>query len=96
MPTDRVVSQLQDERKRLADELKRLDQAIDLLTKGKGPMGASSGRRQMSEEGRAKVREAQRLRWERHRAEKAAQETDQQMEQATAAAVSTKRGRKKK
>lgn len=92
-----AVELLQEERRRLADELKRIDQAIALLTKGKASTngrrkGPTNGRRKkrgtMSAEGRQRIAEAQRKRWAARRAQADAAHIEQE--------VNPKRGRKKK
>jgi hypothetical protein len=57
---DTVVSQLQDERKELLDNLSRIDHALKLL---RGTNGAPSGGRRMSAAARAKLAAAQRALW---------------------------------
>lgn len=56
---DSVVSQLQAERKQLAESLSRVDQALQLL---RGST-TQSGRRSLSASARARIAAAQRAHW---------------------------------
>ncbi len=73
----KVVAQLRAERKLLANDVARLDRAINVLktinrTSGATPIGRSAGRvrRPMSAAARRRIAAAQRARWAKFKREK--------------------------
>ncbi len=63
-----VLNQLQRDRERAQNEVKRLDEALASIgrllgRRGAGSAGAVRGRRRMSAAGRARIAAAQRARW---------------------------------
>lgn len=73
---NQIISDLQSENKRLEGELKRVKGAISVLRKlngtGKGSVTTLRPRRQLSVAARKRIAQAQKIRWAKWKAKKAA------------------------
>jgi hypothetical protein len=58
-----AITQIRNQRSQLASELRRLDEAISVLSELTGSGRGRRGRRRISAEGRARIAAAQRARW---------------------------------
>ena len=69
-----VLTNLQDERKRMQQELRGLDQAIGVLKRlvGRSQAGPTAPKRRLSLAARRRIAAAQRLRWAKVRQQKKA------------------------